>query len=167
MIANDKSMISRKQFWKHNLVDWFVIKKKNTKHIFPYWFIRYRLHAFVYIRTSKSGLEARLFLNQLIIVTLLMGVGKLVFLFKMITSYPSTIIRKQFWNSSISFRDGQTFWSKIEARCSYKILLINKACRMSLYGEQMANTILFASLFAKRPGDSPVERSTKQERCFL
>ena len=43
------------------------------------------------------------------------------------------ISRKQFWNVSITLRNSRKYWHKIEACCSYRIVLIKKkACSWHL-----------------------------------
>ena len=88
---------------------------------------------FFFSKNSKpvhAGPETQLFLISTLIVTLLRGGGGLgySFLLQKITNDPATISTTHFLNPSISLRDSGMFWPKTETRCSYTIVLIQKAC---------------------------------------
>ena len=58
-------------------------------------------------------------------MTLLKGGGVILFLLQIITDDPAMISRKHF-HPPISLQDCRNVWPEIEARCSYKIVLIKK-----------------------------------------
>ena len=78
-------------------------------------------------------------------------VGRVIFfLLKMIPSNPAKISRKHFWNRSIRFRNSRKNWPKIEASCSYKIVLIiinKKACNLPWCNVASANYKMPATCF--------------------
>ena len=82
------------------------------------------LNTLFYKRTSTSGPEAQLFLIPTLIMTLLKGVGKLIYV-NTITNDPATING----NPSIILRDSWNVLPKIEASCSHKtVFIIVKSC---------------------------------------
>ena len=95
-------------------------KNKQDSHTYVGLKTWLSVHAFRQIRTSKSGPETNIF--SIFQRCLRLNCDR--FMFKMITNDPCTISKKQFWNPSLTLRNGRTCWSNIKARCSYKIVLV-------------------------------------------